>query len=306
MKVAIIGLGHMGMGMARNLVKAGHRVTAFDLYKPAMEAAAQAGMTTAASGPQAASDVDVVITVLPEGRHVLAAYRGEHGNDGLLAAAKAGTLFMDCSTIGVDETREASRLAMEAGHRGMDAPISGGMVGADDGTLTFMIGGDEADFEAVKPITAAMGKHAIYCGGHGAGLIAKICNNMLLSINQIGAAEAFNLGTKLGMDPKKLFEVIAISTGQSWSVTTNSPVPGTVASAPSSHGFQPGAVPHTLAKDLGLAAKAMASANYHCQLGTQARELYEKMTASKFTDQDFSGIINYLASENGAASESTA
>ena len=287
----------MGMGMARNLVKGGHRVTAFDLSKPVMEAAAQAGMTTAASGPQAAADVDVVITVLPEGRHVLAAYRGEHGNDGLLGAARQGTLFMDCSMIGVDETREASRLAMEAGHRGM--------VGADDGTLTFMIGGDAADFEAVKLLTAAMGKHAIHCGGHGAGLTAKICNNMLLSINQIGAAEAFNLGAKLGMDPRKLFEIISISTGQSWSVTTNSPVPGTVPAAPSSHGFQPGAVPHTLAKDLGLAAKAMATANYHCQLGTQAREPYEKMTASKFSDQDFSGIINYLASENGASNENT-
>lgn len=298
MKVAVIGLGHMGMGMAKNLLKAGHQVTANDLSSAAMQAAAKAGMTTAASGPQAVADVDVVITVLPAGKHVLAAYRGEHGNDGLLAAARKGTLFMDCSTIGVDETREAAELARKAGHRGMDAPISGGMVGADDGTLTFMVGGDEADFEFVKPLTSAMGKHSVYCGGHGAGLIAKICNNMLLSINQIGAAEAFNLGAKLGMDPKKLFEIFSTSTSQSWSVTTNSPVPGTVASAPSSHNFEPGAIPHTLAKDLGLAAKAMETAHYHCRLGTQARELYEKMTASKFADQDFSGIINYLASEN--------
>lgn len=283
MKVAIIGLGHMGMGMARNLVKAGHHVTAFDLSKPAMEAAAQAGMATAASGPQAVADVEVVITVLPAGKHVLAAYRGEHGDDGLLGAAKQGTLFMDCSTIGVDETREAAALAEQAGHRGMDAPISGGMVGADGGTLTFMVGGAEADFEFVKPLTSAMGKHSFHCGGHGAGLIAKICNNMLLCINQIGAAEAFNLGAKLGMDPQKLFEVISTSSGQSWSVTTNSPVPGTVASAPSSHDFEPGAIPHTLAKDLGLAAKAMATANYHCALGSQARELYERMTDSKFS-----------------------
>lgn len=295
MKVAIIGLGHMGMGMARNLVKAGHYVTAFDLSREAMRAAGEAGMATAASGQEAAADVDVVITVLPEGRHVLSAYRGEHGNDGLLAAAKKGTLFMDCSTIGVDETREAAALAREAGHRGMDAPISGGMVGADAGTLTFMIGGEEADFGTVKPLTEAMGSHAVYCGGHGAGLIAKICNNMLLCINQIGAAEAFNLGAKLGMDPRKLFEVISTSTGQSWSVTTNSPVPGTVESAPSSHNFEPGATPHTLAKDLGLAAKAMEIAHYHCQLGTQAGELYQKMVESDFADQDFSGIINYLA-----------
>jgi 3-hydroxyisobutyrate dehydrogenase len=181
----------------------------------------------------------------------------------------------------------------------MDAPISGGMVGADAGTITFMIGGDKADFEAVKPLTDAMGSHAIYCGDNGAGLTAKICNNMLLSINQIGAAEAFNLGTKLGMDPKKLFEVISISTGQSWSVTTNSPIPGTVASAPSSHDFAPGATPHTLAKDLGLAAKAMEIANYHCQLGSQARELYEQMAESDLADQDFSGIINYLARVDG-------
>ena len=295
MKVAVIGLGHMGMGMARNLLKAGHHVTANDLSSAAMQAAAQAGMDTAASGPQAVADVDVVITVLPAGKHVLAAYRGEHGDDGLLGAAKKGTLFMDCSTIGVDETREAAAWAEKAGHRAIDAPISGGMVGADAGTLTFMIGGDPADFEAVQPLTAAMGKHAIYCGGHGAGLIAKICNNMLLSINQIGAAEAFNLGTKLGMDPKKLFEVISISSGQSWSVTTNSPVPGTVPSAPSSHDFEPGATPHTLAKDLGLAAKAMETAHYHCQLGTQARELYQAMSDSDLAEQDFSGIINYLA-----------
>lgn len=295
MKVAIIGLGHMGMGMARNLVKAGHAVTAFDLYKPALDAAANAGMATAGSGPQAVADVDVVITVLPEGKHVLSSYRGSNGNDGLLGSAKKGTLFMDCSTIGVDETREASRLAKAAGHRGMDAPISGGMVGADAGTLTFMIGGDKADFEFIQPLTKAMGKHAIYCGDHGAGLVTKICNNMLLSINQIGAAEAFNLGTKLGMDPRKLFEVISISTGQSWSVTTNSPVPGTVASAPSSHDFKPGATPHTLAKDLGLAAKAMAIANYHCELGTAAGALYQKMSDSSYAEQDFSGIINYLA-----------
>lgn len=298
MKVAIIGLGHMGMGMAVNMVKAGHHVTAFDLSSEAMQAAGKAGMATAKSGPEAVADVEVVITVLPAGKHVLGAYRGDHGNDGLLGAAKKGTLFMDCSTIGVDETREAAALAEKAGQRGMDAPISGGMVGADDGTLTFMIGGDEADFETVKPLTTAMGKHAIYCGGHGAGLIAKICNNMLLCINQIGAAEAFNLGSKLGMDPKKLFEVISTSTGQSWSVTTNSPVPATVATAPSSHDFQPGAIPHTLAKELGLAAKAMETARYHCQLGTQARELYQKMADPEFANQDFSGIINYLAKAN--------
>lgn len=295
MKVAVIGLGHMGMGMARNLVKAGHSVSVFDLSSDAMEAAGKAGMATAASGQVAVADVDVVITVLPEGRHVLSAYRGARGDDGLLGAAKKGTLFMDCSTIGVDEAREAAALAGQAGHRGMDAPISGGMVGADAGTLTFMIGGEEADFKFVKPLTDAMGSHAVHCGGHGAGLIAKICNNMLLSINQIGAAEAFNLGAKLGMDPRKLFEVISISTGQSWSVTTNSPVPGTVASAPSSHDFKPGATPHTLAKDLGLAAKAMEIAHYHCELGTQARELYQQMSESDFAEQDFSGIINYLA-----------
>ena len=295
MKVAVIGLGHMGMGMARNLVKAGHSVSVFDLSSDAMEAAGKAGMATAASGQVAVADVDVVITVLPEGRHVLSAYRGARGDDGLLGAAKKGTLFMDCSTIGVDEAREAAALAGQAGHRGMDAPISGGMVGADAGTLTFMIGGGGAGFKFRKPPTHALGSHAVYCGGHGAGLIAKICNNMLLSINQIGAAEAFNLGTKLGMDPRKLFEVISISTGQSWSVTTNSPVPGTVASAPSSHDFKPGATPHTLAKDLGLAAKAMEIARYHCELGTQARELYQQMSESDFAEQDFSGIINYLA-----------
>src|SRR5574340_744729 len=170
MKVAMIGLGHMGMGMARNLVKARHTVTAFDLSPQAMDIARKAGMATAASGQQAVADVEVVITVLPAGKHVLSAYRSEHGGDGLLGAAKKGTLFMDCSTIGVDETREAATLAREAGHRAIDAPISGGMVGADAGTLTFMIGGDEADFAAVGPLTAAMGKHAVYCGDHGAGL----------------------------------------------------------------------------------------------------------------------------------------
>lgn len=298
LKVAVIGLGHMGMGMARNLLKAGHEVTAFDLSASAIETAKKDGLTTTASGQEAVANVEVVITVLPAGRDVLADYRGQHGNDGLLAAAKKGTLFMDCSTIGVDEGREAANLAHEAGHRGMDAPISGGMVGADEGTITFMIGGDKSDFEFVKPLTDAMGKHAFYCGDHGAGLIAKICNNMLLCINQIGAAEAFNLCAKLGMDPKKLHEIISTSTGQSWSVTTNSPVPGTVESAPSSHGFAPGAPPETLVKDLGLAAKSMEIAKYHCQLGTQAREIYTAMDSSEFKDQDFSGVINYLARAN--------
>lgn len=298
MKVAVIGLGHMGLGMARNLLKAGHQIIAFDLSEKIMEAVRKNGMTPAASGPGAVTDVDVVITMLPAGKHVLGAYRGQKGDDGLLGAARKGTLFMDCSTIGVDEGREAASLARKAGHRGMDAPVSGGMVGADAGTITFMIGGDKADFDAVKPLTDAMGRHAFYCGANGSGLIAKICNNMLLSINQIGAAEAFNLGSKLGMDPKKLFEIISTSTGQSWSVTTNSPVPGTVDSAPSNHNFEPGAPPETLAKDLGLAAKAMETAHYHCQLGAQAGELYRKMADSDFAEQDFSGIINYLAQAN--------
>lgn len=294
MKVAFIGLGNMGMPMAENLFKAGHEVRAFDLSEQAVAAAAKAGVETAASGPDAAADVDVVITVLPGGKQVLSTYRGQNGDQGLLGAAKRGTLFMDCSTIGVDEAREAAKLAREAGHRGIDAPISGGTVGAAAGTLTFMIGGDESDFEAVEPLTDAMGSHSFHCGTTGTGLVAKICNNMLLSINQIGAAEAFSLGEKLGMDPGKLWEIISTSSGQSWSVTTNSPVPGTVDSAPSSNDFEPGARPAVLAKDLGLAARAMEITNHHCRMGALAGELYGKMADSEFADQDFSGIINYM------------
>lgn len=294
MKVVFIGLGHMGMGMARNLLAAGHEVTAYDLADQALAAARDAGLATAQSGPEAVAAVDVVITMLPAGEHVLASYRGDKSDQGLLASAQPGTIFMDCSTIAVHEARQAADLARQAGHRSLDAPVSGGMMGADDGTLTFMIGGDAKDVEAVQPLTEAMGNYVVHCGPSGTGQTTKICNNMLLCINQIGAAEAFALGEKLGMDPQQLHEVIANSSGQSWSVTSNSPVPGTVANAPSNHDFEPGATPDVAAKDLGLAAAAMETAGFHCQLGQQARDLYQDMAASDYADQDFSGIINYL------------
>lgn|SRR5450830_82381 len=289
--VAFLGLGHMGGPMAVNLVKAGYTVTGYDVVPAALEAARAHGITTADTAADAVAGAAVVLTMLPSGKHLLDAYRGGGGTPGLLAAADPGTMFLDCSTINVDEAREASALAVEAGHRAVDAPVSGGVVGAEAGTLTFMVGAPDADFAAVKPMLEVMGKRVVHCGGHGAGQAAKICNNMILGVSMIAVSEAFVLGEKLGLTHQALFDVASAASGQCWALTTNCPVPGPVPASPANRDYQPGFAGALMAKDLKLALNALESTGVAARLGPLASEIYDTFAAEGGAGRDFSGII---------------
>lgn len=299
-KVAFIGLGHMGGPMAANLVKAGHNVSGFDLAPATLDAARANGVTIAASGPDAAADADVVITMLLHGKQVVDAYGG-----GLLAAAKPGTLFIDSSTIDVDNARAARDLAIAAGHRGMDAPVSGGVMGAEAGTLTFMVGGDDADFAEAEPLLSVMGGRVVHCGGSGAGQAAKICNNMILGVSMIAVSEAFVLGEKLGLSNQAMFDVSSAASGQCWALTTNCPVPGPVPNSPANRNYEPGFAGQLMAKDLNLALAALESTGTDARMGTLAADLYQHFADEGGAGLDFSAIINIIrersASNEGAS-----
>jgi 3-hydroxyisobutyrate dehydrogenase len=298
-RVAFLGLGHMGAPMALNLVRAGYRVTGFDVVPAAVEAAQAQGVPVAGSAIDALAGADLVLTMFPSGRHVLDAYRGADGEPGLLAAAPRGTMFLDCSTINVDEAREAARLAVEAGHRSIDAPVSGGVVGAEAGTLTFMAGGEPADFEAVRPLLEVMGKRVVHCGGHGAGQAAKICNNLILGVSMIAVSEAFVLGEKLGLTHQALFDVASAASGQCWALTTNCPVPGPVPGSPANRDYQPGFASTLMAKDLNLAVNALHSTGVAGQMGALAAQIYDRFAAEGGAGRDFSAIITEIRNASG-------
>jgi len=289
--VAFLGLGHMGGPMAVNLVKAGYAVAGFDVVPAALEVARAHGVSVAASAVDSVSGADVVLTMFPSGRHVLDAYQGTGGGPGLLAAAAPGTMFLDCSTINVDEAREAAELALAAGHRAVDAPVSGGVVGAEAGTLTFMVGALPEDFEAVKPVLKVMGKRVVHCGEHGAGQAAKICNNLILGVSMIAVSEAFVLGEKLGLTHQALFDVASAASGQCWALTTNCPVPGPVPTSPANRDYQPGFAGALMAKDLRLALNAVKSTGVAARMGPLAAEIYDTFAAEGGAARDFSGII---------------
>ncbi len=295
--IAFIGLGHMGGPMAANLVKAGHTVTGFDLAPAAIEAARASGVGIAESGQAAAADAEVVITMLLTGAQVLDVYKG-----GLLAAAKPGTLFIDSSTIDVDSARAARELAIASGHRGMDAPVSGGVIGAEAGTLTFMVGAEDADFAEAEPLLSVMGGKVVHCGGSGAGQAAKICNNMILGISMIAVSEAFVLGEKLGLSNQALFDVSSTASGQCWALTTNCPVPGPVPTSPANRDYQPGFAGSLMAKDLGLAVAALESTGTQGRLGALAAELYRHFADEGGAGLDFSGIINTIRDSSAKGS----
>ncbi|MFJ3903715.1 3-hydroxyisobutyrate dehydrogenase [Streptomyces sp. NPDC090025] len=288
--VAFIGLGHMGGPMAANLVKAGHRVLGFDLVPGLLAAAATAGVEPAGSAVGAVTEADVVITMLPAGRHVLALYREQ----GVLAAARPGTLFVDCSTIDVADARAAHTAVAEAGHRSLDAPVSGGVVGAEAGTLTFMAGGGAEEFAAAGPLLDAMGRKAVHCGTAGAGQAAKICNNMILAVSMIGVSEAFVLAESLGLDHQALYDVASTASGQCWALTVNCPVPGPVPTSPANRDYQPGFAAPLMAKDLGLAAAALRAGGVAAPLGLKAAELYAEFAAGDGAGLDFSAIVRTL------------
>ena len=286
--IAFIGLGNMGGPMAANLVKAGHKVLGFDLVPFLRDEAAKAGLTLAASARDAVAAADIVVTMLPAGRHVVSVWSE------VLPAARKGALFIDSSTIDVDSARKAHALAAEQGVHSVDAPVSGGTGGAKGGTLTFMCGGEAAAFAAAKPVLEQMGKKIVHCGGAGAGQAAKICNNMILGVTMIATAEAFVLAEKLGLSHQALFDVASTSSGQSWSLTTYCPVPGPVPTSPANNGYKPGFAAALMLKDLKLSQEAAAASGAVTPLGAQAAQLYALFNAAGHAGEDFSGVINFL------------
>ena len=287
--IAFIGLGNMGGPMAANLVKAGYLVQGFDVVPAALDHAREAGVTVEQDAAAAVSGADVVITMLPSGSHVLDAYR-----DGLIAAAAPNTLFIDSSTIDVADAIAARDLVVAAGHRGIDAPVSGGVGGAAAGTLTFMVGAEPADFETAGPILDVMGGRVVHCGGSGAGQAAKICNNMILGISMIAVSEAFVLGEKLGLTNQALFDVASAASGQCWALTTNCPVPGPVPASPANRDYQPGFAGALMAKDLGLALNALEQTGTAAELGPLAAKIYRRFADEGGAGRDFSGIITVI------------
>lgn len=299
--IGFIGLGNMGGPMAANLVTAGYTVTGYDPMPAAAERAAANGVRLAANADQAAAGADVVITMLPTGKHVLNALSGDGDMLGLLAAAGADAIFLECSTISVDDARTAHALMLETGHRGLDAPVSGGVVGAEAGTLTFMVGGAAADFAAALPVLEVMGGRVVHCGDAGAGQAAKICNNMILGVSMIAVSEAFVLGEELGLTHEALFDVASAASGQCWALTTNCPVPGPVPASPANRDYRPGFAAALMAKDLGLAADALDSTGVRAELGRRAGEIYRDLTAAGGGGDDFSAVIKVIrAASTGA------
>ncbi len=298
MRIAFLGLGHMGLPMARNLAAAGYDVLGFDVFPAAVEAAGAAGLPVASSGTDAATAADVVITMFQTGAQVLDAYRGGDGSVGLLGAAASGALVIDCSTISVDDARAAHDLAEAAGHRSLDAPVSGGVVGAENATLAFMVGGSDSDFASARPLLEAMGARIVHCGGAGLGQAAKVCNNMILAVSQIAVAEAFVLGERLGLSHQALFDVASHASGQCWALTTNCPVPGPVPTSPANRDYQPGFAGALMNKDLGLAAHALDTTGVDARMGRLAREIYQEFADGPGAGQDFSGIIHTVRAQS--------
>ena len=289
MKIAFIGLGHMGGGMAPNLAKGGHVVRAFDLVPEAVEKAAGAGCTAAASAADAVKDADVVITMLPAAQHVRAVYEND-----VAPNAKAGTLLIDCSTIDVSSTREVGAGLAELGFDFVDAPVSGGIAAAAGGTLTFMVGGSDAQFERAKPFLEPMAKAVIHAGQLGAGQAAKICNNMILGATMAVTCEGFVLAQKLGLDPQVFFDISSKASGQSWSMTSYAPVPGVGPESPADHGYEGGFAAALMLKDLKLAEEAAQSVGAYTPIGGEAEELYQRFVDRGGGNKDFSAIIQMI------------
>jgi 3-hydroxyisobutyrate dehydrogenase len=289
--IGFIGLGNMGLPMAQNLLKAGHAVRGFDVAKGQIEKLVTAGGSAAESAKAAASGAEVVITMLPAGEHVREVYLG---SGGVLAAAARNALLIDSSTIDVDSARAVAAAAEKNGNAMLDAPVSGGVGGAQAGTLTFMVGGSDAAFARAMPILEAMGKTIVHAGGPGNGQAAKICNNMILGVSMIAVSEAFVLAEKLGLDAQKLFDISSKSSGQCWSMTTYCPVPGLVPTSPANRDYQAGFTAAMMLKDLKLAQDAAKSADASTRLGADAATIYAEYVDTGEAGRDFSGIIRFL------------
>jgi 3-hydroxyisobutyrate dehydrogenase len=290
-KIGFIGLGNMGLPMARNLIKAGHAVAGFDVNAASAGQLAEGGGTRAASAAEACRDAELVITMLPAGAHVRDVYLGDGG---VLAAVAPGTLLIDSSTIDVETAREVAQAAAGKGLAMVDAPVSGGVGGAQAATLTFMVGGPDDAFERARPVLEKMGKTIVHAGGPGTGQAAKICNNMILGASMIVVSEAFLLAEKLGLDAQKLFDISSKSSGQCWSMTAYCPVPGPVPASPANRDYQAGFTAAMMLKDLKLAQAAARATRATTPLGAGAAAVYEQFVETGEGGVDFSGIIRYL------------
>ncbi len=288
-KIAFIGLGNMGGPMAANLVKAQHQVTAFDLSAAAVEAAVGHGARKAASAAEAVKEAEVVVTMLPAGKHVREVYEKD-----VLPNVAKGALLIDCSTIDVDSARHVGGLAEKAGFEMIDAPVSGGVGGATAGTLTFMVGGGDQAFAKARPILEKMGRNIVHAGASGNGQAAKICNNMILGVSMIAVSEGFMLAKRLGLDAQKLFDVASTSSGQCWSLTNYCPVPGPVPTSPANRDYQAGFTAAMMLKDLLLAQQAANAVGASTPMGAGAAQLFNLFVNSGNAAKDFSGIIRML------------
>jgi 3-hydroxyisobutyrate dehydrogenase len=288
-RIAFIGLGNMGGGMAANLAKAGHDVRAFDLSEDALAKAKKAGCLPVESAIAAVEGAEAVITMLPAGRHVEAVY-----GDAVFDHAEPGAILIDCSTIDVATARRIAEAATQRGLTAVDAPVSGGIAAANGGTLTFMVGGSAAAFAQAEPFLSDMGKAVVHTGASGAGQAAKICNNMILGATMIATCEAFVLAEKLGLDPQAFFDVASVSSGQSWSMTSYCPVPGVGPETPADRDYQGGFAAPLMLKDLKLAMEAAGSVGAETPMGARAEALYQRFVDQEGAGLDFSGIIKML------------
>jgi 3-hydroxyisobutyrate dehydrogenase len=288
-KIAFIGLGNMGGPMAANLCKAQHHVAAFDLSDAAVAAAVEKGAHKAKTAAEAVKDAEIVVTMLPAGKHVREVYEKD-----VLPNVAKGALLIDCSTIDVDSAKHVAALAKKAGFEMIDAPVSGGVGGATAGTLTFMCGGPAPSFAKAMPILEKMGKNIVLAGDSGSGQAAKICNNMMLAISMIGVSEGFMLAKRLGLDFQKLFDIASTSSGQSWALTNYCPVPGPVPTSPANRDYQAGFTAAMMLKDLLLAQQAANAVNASTPLGASAAQLFNMFVNSGHAAKDFSGIIRML------------
>ena len=296
MRIGFIGLGNMGGPMALNLAKAGHDLTVFDLSADAIANLQEQAQITVAASPVevAAAGQEVIVTMLPAAAHVKSVYLGSDGESGIVAASAEGTVMIDSSTIDPASAREVAQVAESKGIVVLDAPVSGGTVGAQNATLTFMVGGTEEGFEKAKPILQAMGKNIVYCGGHGNGQVAKVANNMLLGISMVGVAEAMNLGVKLGMDAKTLAGIINTSSGRCWSSDVNNPWPGVIEAAPAGRDYQGGFFTDLMLKDMGLALEAATQSGCAVEMGELAHNLYKESSEAGNCRIDFSSVLKLI------------
>ncbi|SMG61442.1 3-hydroxyisobutyrate dehydrogenase [Paraburkholderia susongensis] len=296
MKIGFIGLGNMGAPMALNLLKAGHALSVFDLSAQAVQTLVDAGAQAAGSPKAAVTGAECVITMLPAAAHVRSVLGAD---DGILAGIAKGVVIIDSSTIDPATVKACAELAARHGNSFVDAPVSGGTGGAAAGTLTFMVGGSASAYEQVKPVLSAMGKNIVHCGDTGTGQVAKICNNLVLGISMAGVAEAMSLGEALGIDTKVLGSIINTSTGRCWSSDTYNPMPGVIATAPSSRGYTGGFGTDLMLKDLGLATDAARSVRQPVYLGALAQQLYQTVSTNGAGRLDFSAVIKLYRHDDG-------